>query len=85
MKMADFKEKEQEIRDTFLREKEELKKTYNEIVEKLKKEGDKLQGDIQKEYDNARKYVKEHPETGLGIALAGGLLIGFAIAKILNR
>ncbi len=83
--MTDFKAKEEEIKDTLLREKEELKKTYYEIVDKLKKEGDKLQGDIQKEYENARKYVKQHPETGLGIALAGGLLIGFAIAKILSR
>ncbi len=83
--MTDLKAKEQEIKDTLLREKEELKKTYNEIVDMLKKEGDKLQGDIQQEYENARKYVKQHPETGIGIALAGGLLIGFAIAKILSR
>jgi len=83
--MADLKEKEQEIRETIQKEKEELKNTYNEIIEKLKTEGERLQGDIQREYENARKYVKEHPETGVGVALAGGLLIGFAISKILSK
>lgn len=83
--MADLKEKEQEIKDTIQKEKEELKNTYNEIIEKLKTEGERLQGDIQREYENARKYVKEHPETGVGVALAGGLLIGFAISKILSK
>ncbi len=83
--MADLKDKEQEIKDTIQKEKEELKNTYNEIIEKLKTEGERLQGDIQREYENARKYVKEHPETGVGVALAGGLLIGFAISKILSK
>ena len=83
--MADLKDKEQEIKETLQKEKEELKNTYNEILEKLKTEGDRLHGDIQKELENARQYVKEHPETGVGVALAGGLLIGFALAKILNR
>jgi ElaB/YqjD/DUF883 family membrane-anchored ribosome-binding protein len=83
--MADLKAKEQEIKDTIQKEKEELKNTYNEIIEKLKTEGERLQGDIQREYENARKYVKEHPETGVGVALAGGLLIGFAISKILSK
>ncbi len=83
--MADLKEKEQEIKETLQKEKEELKKTYNDILEKLKTEGERLQGDIRRELDNARQYVKEHPEAGVGVALAGGLLIGFAIAKILDR
>lgn len=83
--MADFKETEKEIKDTIQREKEELKKTYNDVVTRLRNEGDRLQHDIQKEYKNARKYIKKNPETGLGVALAGGLLIGFTLAKILNR
>lgn len=83
--MADFKETEKEIKDTIEREKEELKKTYNDVVTRLQNEGDRLQNDIQKEYKNARKYVKKNPETGLGFALAGGLFIGFTLAKIFNR
>lgn len=80
--MADLKEKE--IKEALQKEREQLKETYNDIVLRLKTEGEKLQSDIQKEYENARKYVKKNPETGLGIALAGGLIIGFAIAKLIR-
>lgn len=83
--MADLKETEKEIKDTIQREKEELRKTYDDVLKRLRIEGEKLQDDIQKEYKNARKYVEKNPETGLGVALAGGLLIGFALAKILKR
>jgi ElaB/YqjD/DUF883 family membrane-anchored ribosome-binding protein len=83
--MADLKAKEKELKEALQKEKEELKNTYNDIRERLKSESDRLQDDIQKEYEHARKYVKQHPETGVGIALAGGLLIGFALAKLLNR
>ncbi|TVQ67952.1 MAG: hypothetical protein EA360_01260 [Balneolaceae bacterium] len=81
----DIKEKEQELRAVFLKEKEELKKAYGEILEKLKTEGDRLQVDLRKEYDHAKKYVKEHPETSVGAALAGGLLVGLLIAKLLKK
>ncbi|MCC5907754.1 MAG: DUF883 family protein [Balneolaceae bacterium] len=83
--MADLKAKEKELKEALQKEKEELKNTYEDIRKRLKSESDRLQGDIQKEYDQAKKYVKQHPETGVGIALAGGLLIGFALAKLLNR
>ncbi len=83
--MADLKAKEKEIKEALQQEREQLKETYNEILSRLKSEGEKLQGDIQKEYKNARKYVEKNPETGLGVALAGGLLIGFAIAKLLKK
>ncbi len=83
--MADFKEKEKEIKEALMKEREQLKETYNEILSRLKTEGEKLQGDIQKEYDNARKYVEKNPEAGIGVALVGGLLIGFAIAKLFKN
>ena len=81
----DIKEKERQLKDALLKEKEELRATYNDIIGKLKVEGEKLQVDLRKEYDNAKKYVKKNPETGVGVALAGGLLIGIVIAKLLKK
>jgi ElaB/YqjD/DUF883 family membrane-anchored ribosome-binding protein len=83
--MADLKQTEKEIKDTLLREKEELRNTYNDVVKKLRTEGERLQGDIRKEYKNARKYVKKNPETGVGVALAGGIFLGIVIANILKK
>ncbi|HMB40639.1 MAG TPA: hypothetical protein VKM37_01595 [Balneolaceae bacterium] len=83
--MADLKQTEKEIKDTLLREKEELRNTYNDVVKKLRTEGERLQGDIRKEYKNARKYVKKNPETGVGVALAGGVFLGIVIANILKK
>ena len=81
----DIKAKEQELKTLFEKEKEELKKTYSEIADKLKTEGDRLQVDLRKEYDLAKKYVKEHPETSIGAAVAGGLIAGILIAKLLKK
>lgn len=83
--MADLKQTEKEIKDTLLREKEELRNTYNDVVKKLRTEGERLQGDIRKEYKNAKKYVKKNPETGVGVALAGGVFLGIVIANILKK
>jgi len=83
--MADLKQTEKEIKETLQREKEELRNTYNDVVKKLRTEGDRLQGDIRKEYKNARKYVKKNPETGVGVALAGGVFLGIVIANILKK
>ena len=81
----DFKEKEKQIKDTLMKEKEELKVAYSDLIEKLRSEGEKIQLDLRNEYDNAKMYVKKNPETGVGIALAGGLIIGLAIAKLLKK
>lgn len=83
--MADLKEKEEELKETLEKERKELKNTYADIRKKLKSEGDRLQGELQKEYSQARDYVEKNPETGVGVALAGGLLLGFAIAKLFNK
>ncbi len=81
----DLKEKEKQIKETLLKEREELKVAYNDILNKLKSEGEKIQSDLRKEYDSAKNYVKKNPETGVGIALAGGLIIGLALAKLLRK
>ena len=83
--MADLKQAEKEIKETLQREKEELRNTYNDVAKKLRTEGDRLQGDIRKEYKNAKKYVKKNPETGVGVALAGGIFLGIVIANILKK
>jgi ElaB/YqjD/DUF883 family membrane-anchored ribosome-binding protein len=83
--MADLKKAEKDIKDTIKKEKEALTDAYGDMLNKLKSERDKISKDIQSEYKNAKKYVKKNPETGLGVALAGGLVVGFILAKILKR
>jgi ElaB/YqjD/DUF883 family membrane-anchored ribosome-binding protein len=83
--MADLKKAEKDIKDTIKKEKEALTVAYGDMLNKLKSERDKISKDIQSEYKNAKKYVKKNPETGLGVALAGGLVVGFILAKILKR
>jgi ElaB/YqjD/DUF883 family membrane-anchored ribosome-binding protein len=83
--MADLKNTEKELKEAIKKEKEALNEAYNDVIHKLKDERDRITKDIRGEYKQARKYVKKNPETGLGIALAGGLLVGFVLAKLFNR
>ena len=83
--MADVKSKEKELKEALRKEKEELRETYVDIIERLKTEGEKLQGDIRNEYNHAKKYVEKNPESGVGLALVGGVLIGYAISKLLSK
>lgn len=83
--MADLKNTEKELKEAIKKEKEALNEAYNDVIHKLKDERDRITKDIRGEYKQARKYVKKNPETGLGIALAGGLLVGFVVAKLFNR
>lgn len=83
--MADLKAKEEELKETLKKEREELRNTYDDVRKRLKTEGERLQGDLRKEYDTARKYVEKNPEAGVGVALAGGLLLGFALAKLFSK
>lgn len=83
--MADLKATEKELKDAISKEKEALNDAYDEIVKKLSKERDKITKDIRNEYKSARKYVKKNPETGLGVALAGGLIAGIVLATLFNK
>ena len=83
--MADLKNTEKELKEAIKKEKEALNEAYNDVIHKLKDERDRITKDIRGEYKQARKYVKKNPETGIGIALAGGLLVGFVLAKLFNR
>lgn len=83
--MADTKSTEKELKEAIKKEKEALNDAYGDMLKKLNSERDKISKEIRSEYKNARKYVKKNPETGLGVALAGGLLVGFVLAKLFNR
>lgn len=83
--MAEEKSKEKELKEAIAKEKEAIVDTYDEILSKFKEEREKLQKEVGREIDNARKYVKDNPDTGVGIALAGGIIAGIIIGKILNR
>lgn len=83
--MADLKSAEKEIKETVKKEKEALSKAYGEVLDRLNAEREKIEKDIRNEYKNARKYVSKNPETGVGLALAGGLLMGLIISKLINR
>lgn len=83
--MAEQKSKEKELKEAIAKEKEAIVDTYDEILNKFKSEREKLQKEMGREIENARKYVKDNPDTGVGIALAGGIIAGIIIGKILNR
>ncbi|MEX2436261.1 MAG: hypothetical protein WD735_06200 [Balneolaceae bacterium] len=83
--MAEQKSKEKELKEAIAKEKEAIVDTYDEILNKFKAEREKLQKEVGREIENARKYVKDNPDTGVGIALAGGIIAGIIIGKILNR
>lgn len=83
--MAEEKSKEKELKEAIAKEKEAIVDTYDEILSKFKAEREKLQKEVGREIENARKYVKDNPDTGVGIALAGGIIAGIIIGKILNR
>lgn len=83
--MDNVKKMEKELKEVVQKEKEALNDAYEDVVLKLQNERDRLQKDLRKEYKNARKYVKKNPELSVGSALAGGLLAGIVISKLLNR
>lgn len=83
--MADTTKIEQEVKEVIRRERDKLEGIYADLIEKMNGERERLSSDLQKEYNNAKKYVSSHPETGIGVAFAGGLLAGIIITKILSR
>lgn len=60
------------------------RKTYEDAVARLTSEKDRLERELKKDYRSARRYVRTNPEQGLGVSLAGGLIIGFILAKLLD-
>lgn len=60
------------------------RKTYEDAISRLTAEKDRLERDLKKDYRSARRYVRTNPEQGIGASLAGGLIIGFILAKLLD-
>ncbi|MCC5932898.1 MAG: DUF883 C-terminal domain-containing protein [Candidatus Cyclonatronum sp.] len=57
---------------------------YDERVQQLSDEKERLERELYKEYRNARRYVRTHPEQGVGLAVLGGVIIGFLVAKLFD-
>lgn len=57
---------------------------YEEKLQQLSDEKDRLERELYKEYRNARRYVRTHPEQGVGLAVLGGVLVGFLVAKLFD-
>ena len=55
--------------------------TYDVLLDRLKYERDGLERELKHEYRNARRYVRAHPEQGLGIAFVAGLLVGALLTR----
>lgn len=80
--MDDVNKKKNEILDELEEKKVSLENAYEELVDKLRGEKDRLENDLRHEYRSARRYVRANPEQGVGIAVAGGLLVGFILGKL---
>ncbi len=57
-------------------------KVYERLIDRLKNERHKLERDLKKDYRNARRYVRAHPEEGLGMAVVGGFIVGYFLGKL---
>lgn len=55
---------------------------YERLIDRLKDERQRLERDLKKDYRNARRYVRAHPEEGIGLAVFGGFVAGYLLGKI---
>ena len=60
----------------------EVRREYEELLDRLKYQRDQLEDEMKREYYNARRYVRSHPEEGVLLSFAGGLLMGILIGKL---
>ncbi|MGM0589524.1 MAG: DUF883 family protein [Bacteroidota bacterium] len=63
----------------------ELEHKYDYLINRLNEERGRVERDLVHEYRNLRRYVRAHPEEGLGIALAGGFVLGLLIGKMTSK
>ncbi|MDR9418435.1 hypothetical protein [Gracilimonas sp.] len=72
---------EETIYDTTEALQEKAEATYDALLDRLKYERDGLERELKHEYRNARRYVRAHPEQGLGIAFVAGLVVGAILTR----
>jgi ElaB/YqjD/DUF883 family membrane-anchored ribosome-binding protein len=58
------------------------RETYEDLIDQLNDEKERIEYDLKKEYRNARKYVRAHPEQGVGFAFLGGIVVGILVASL---
>mgnify|MGYP000193774571 CR=1 FL=1 len=72
---------EETINETTEALQERAENTYDALLDRLKYERDGLERELKHEYRNARRYVRAHPEQGLGVAFVAGLVLGALITR----
>lgn len=75
------KDIEETIYDTTEALQDKAEETYDALLDRLRYERDGLERELRHEYRNARRYVRAHPEQGLGIAFVAGLVIGAFLTR----
>ena len=75
------KDIEETIYDTTEALQNKAEQTYDVLLDRLKYERDGLERELRHEYRNARRYVRAHPEQGLGIAFMAGLVLGALLTR----
>ncbi len=74
-----------ELKENLEKEKEKIENLYGDVISRLDTEKDRIQQELRHEFRNARRYVRANPETGVGAAFAGGLIVGIVLTKLFNR
>ena len=74
-----------ELKENLEKEKEKIEHLYGDVISRLDSEKDRIQQELRHEFRNARRYVRANPETGVGAAFAGGLIVGIVLTKLFNR
>ncbi|MFU8813433.1 MAG: hypothetical protein ACNA78_10750 [Balneolaceae bacterium] len=76
---------EKEIKQAIEQEKEKVEDMYDEVISRMGKERDRIVKELNHEYRNARRYVRENPEAGVGTAFAAGILAGAFFTWLLGK
>ncbi len=80
--MAEEKKSESEEPESQEFEKEAAIEGYEKLIDRLKEERKQVRKEMDREYKRARGYVRAHPEEGVVIAFAGGLVLGLLLGKL---
>lgn len=75
------KDIEETIYDTTEALQNKAEETYDVLLDRLRYERDGLERELKHEYRNVRRYVRSHPEQGLGVAFVAGLVLGALLTR----